>query len=865
MATKLDLRQSVLRSALSMVGSLANDTADTILSKIDAELAKLYEDRNLTLADGGLISFSAAGTSVTFTQSLKLHVNSKVAGGAPVVIDLGATTRALSVNLRMIYAVIDRVGGTATVTADSATLPAQTSANQEVVLIAKRIDSSDGTFRVYFRGGFSLSAGQSSRLGTAGTIFANEFAIADATDTTKKIVFQASGSSTASTLTLVSFITTNRVITFPDATTTVVGTDVTQILTNKQLSFSVSSDAATTGSNATLAAFTTGVVRVTNASLASISGIPAGNSGQFFVLENKTGVTINVNNEQAGATAANRITTGTGASVPMANNQTFFFVYDSTDSRWMFCGSAGTSSTTSFESSSYINGSITASVAANALTVSQKIQNGADATPSDMVQVAFRNSTANNGTFDIVNITAALSLVVDSGSTLGNSDGVLESIYVYLLNNAGTAELAVSSTLFDEGSLHSTTAIGGAGTADSRTTLYSTTARANVPIRLVGRLQSTQTVAGTWASAMSEISNIPFNLNVPPVINFLVDGTYTVPEGVFQLQLFTSGAGGGGGGGQGSQLSTLKGAGGAGGAGAVPFNIPIQVIPGDVLTITIGLGGTAGTAGLATGTNNGGNGGDGGDTTIVGTGINLIFPGAQGGLGATATNNHTATAARAAITSNDNGPAYLIQTGSGTGGGFGGQGGSASNGDNGGNANRTIYSTAGVPGKGGPLSNNGTNAVGGGGGGGAGAAGYGKGGTGGHGGGARATTIQLYATTAAVRTSNITTLTMANTNQYATHNFNVGDAITVAGLSAGFNGTFTILTVPTTLSITYSNPGIDETAADGVGTVDPLTAGQDGTLGSGGGGGGGVGQHNAGNHVGAAGGTGGAGFVIISY
>ncbi len=165
--TKLDARQTVNRSALSMVGSAANDTLDSILSKVDAELAKLFEDRNVQLTDGGLISF--LGTSVQFTQSLKLHINSKVAGGSPTIIDLGSSTRNVSADGRMIYAVINRTGGTATVTDDATTLAAVTSTDQEVFLIAKRVDSPDGVKRLYFRNGSAFNEGQSARLGSAGS------------------------------------------------------------------------------------------------------------------------------------------------------------------------------------------------------------------------------------------------------------------------------------------------------------------------------------------------------------------------------------------------------------------------------------------------------------------------------------------------------------------------------------------------------------------------------------------------------------------------------------------------------------------------------------------------------------------------
>lgn len=59
--------------------------------------------------------------------------------------------------------------------------------------------------------------------------------ISDATDTTIKIGFDAAGT-TGTTTTLTSSQTANRVITFPDATDTLVGKDTTDIMTNKSMS-----------------------------------------------------------------------------------------------------------------------------------------------------------------------------------------------------------------------------------------------------------------------------------------------------------------------------------------------------------------------------------------------------------------------------------------------------------------------------------------------------------------------------------------------------------------------------------------------------------------------------------------------------
>ena len=345
-ANKIDARQSRLTSTQSMLGSSGGDTLDTIFPKINDELAKLFEDRNLLLVSDGTITFSAVGTTVTFSSNLRLHINSQVAGGSPTIIDLTSTTRTLSTSGKMIYAIINRAAGTATVTDDSSTLPSVTSSNQEVVLIAKRVDAADGTKRIYFRNGFSLSAGQTARFGQGGTVFTNEFSIADATDTTKKIAFSASGSSTATTLTITDAQTTTQSLAIPNVSSgdSLVTNNTVAALTNKSISYTSSNDSTTTGSAATAQAFTTGIIRLTNASLVSLSGIPAGSSGQFVIIENKTGNQIIINNEETTATANNRIQTGTNSNISMPNNATFMFTYDTTSSRWQLSGGSGSGS-----------------------------------------------------------------------------------------------------------------------------------------------------------------------------------------------------------------------------------------------------------------------------------------------------------------------------------------------------------------------------------------------------------------------------------------------------------------------------------------------------------------------------------------
>lgn len=169
-------------------------------------------------------------------------------------------------------------------------------------------------------------------------------------------------------------------------------------------------------------------------------------------------------------------------------------------------------------SSEVSNLSIVTSVGSSALTIAVKTQSGSDASGGDPINVGIRGST---GGYNQRTITAALSLVVSSGSTLGQASTLTARQFIYLIDNAGTLELAISQTLYPDNQTISTTAEGGAGAADSGTVIYSTTARSNVNFRLIGTLDNTQTTAGTWASAGTNLRIVTsVNDAVEPVLAF---------------------------------------------------------------------------------------------------------------------------------------------------------------------------------------------------------------------------------------------------------------------------------------------------------------------------------------------------------
>jgi hypothetical protein len=157
-----------VETALPFIGNVSREDLQSTLGQADAEISKLYEDRNVLLTQGGQITYSGDGTELTFGESLKLEINSQVAGGTPTVITLiiaGSYPSSFTASGNMIYAVVDRTGGTATVTYNATTLPAVVNANQEVFLIAKRDDAAGPIPRCYFRDGTVLNAGQTARLG----------------------------------------------------------------------------------------------------------------------------------------------------------------------------------------------------------------------------------------------------------------------------------------------------------------------------------------------------------------------------------------------------------------------------------------------------------------------------------------------------------------------------------------------------------------------------------------------------------------------------------------------------------------------------------------------------------------------------
>lgn len=192
------------------------------------------------------------------------------------------------------------------------------------------------------------------------------------------------------------------------------------------------------------------------------------------------------------------------------------------------------------------------SVATNALTINLTQSDGATnpSTGTGAVIIGMRSSSLTSGGYNQRSVTAATSIVVSSGATLGLPSSSINCVmWVYAIDNAGTIELAVSARLFREDSLATTTAMSGSAT--SFTTMYSTTARTNVSFRLIGKFFVPQTTAGTWTATPTQIQLNPFAIVQPITYQTFTSGTsqtYTISAGVTWFRVFMAGGGGGAGG-----------------------------------------------------------------------------------------------------------------------------------------------------------------------------------------------------------------------------------------------------------------------------------------------------------------------------
>lgn len=109
---------------------------------------------------------------------------------------------------------------------------------------------------------------------------------------------------------------------------------------NAKFAATVEDNTTLTGSNQDYTPGRNQAVRFSNASLASIRSVsPA--IQNYMILVNATGNAITIKNQDAGATAANRIITGSGVDLNLTADSSIILAYDTVSSRWRIAGGSG--------------------------------------------------------------------------------------------------------------------------------------------------------------------------------------------------------------------------------------------------------------------------------------------------------------------------------------------------------------------------------------------------------------------------------------------------------------------------------------------------------------------------------------------
>jgi len=168
------------------------------------------------------------------------------------------------------------------------------------------------------------------------------------------------------------------------------------------------------------------------------------------------------------------------------------------------------------------NGYITCSVVSSALTISIKTLSGSDPSSSSPVSLQFRNSTDSNGTLLSATITAATSLTIPSGATLGVVSGKAFNVWIVGISDGSTgfklgAVLTTSNGVtmpLRDYQIVSTIAVSGS--SNSVQTIYTSGSASSVGMRFLGFLSwsSGLTTAGTWV-VPTKIQNFTPGCSLP--------------------------------------------------------------------------------------------------------------------------------------------------------------------------------------------------------------------------------------------------------------------------------------------------------------------------------------------------------------
>jgi len=252
-----------------------------------------------------------------------------------------------------------------------------------------------------------------------------------------------------------------------------------------------------------LGALTTNNALVTGTTTITSLGSSASTSQPVWLVEFNGALTLTYN-------ATSLILPG-GANITTAANDFAYFLYLGSGN-WICVGYF--TAAVIGRSAEPANFALSASVNANALTVSLTTALGNTPSALSPVTIPFRSATAATGSLTIRTVTASTTIVVASTKTLGTSNSTPFKIWIVVVDTGSGVELGVINCLagaapsFSIYPLRADGIISPTATpGNSAQVFYTTSGQTSKPYRVLGYIEygSGLATAGTWASTPTKI------------------------------------------------------------------------------------------------------------------------------------------------------------------------------------------------------------------------------------------------------------------------------------------------------------------------------------------------------------------------
>lgn len=149
----------------------------------------------------------------------------------------------------------------------------------------------------------------------------------------------------------------------------------------------------------------------------------------------------------------------------------------------------------------------TAAPSGSTLVVTLTAADGSALSSTNQGKITVRSAAQTTTTLTTYAISAAATVTVPNGATLGLSNSHAQNLWIYAYLDSGNAIVpGIGATQFNEEDIRSAILIDT--TADSSGSVYATAAQTNRPFRIIGKMNVTMGTAGDWSTCTRNNSHV---------------------------------------------------------------------------------------------------------------------------------------------------------------------------------------------------------------------------------------------------------------------------------------------------------------------------------------------------------------------